>query len=753
MTARHRLFLTEELERRRLLTGSIIQTLASLGGTDGLPPANGDLLINANGALIGTTQRGGPQGGGTIFALPRGTTTPTILAAFNSLNGWDPAPGIVMDANGDIFGETLFTARTGAGNIAPTPLFPGIGSGTIFELPHGSSTITQLAVFNGANGRTPEGDLVLDSAGDLFGTTLKGGTSNLGTVFELPSGSNTITTLVSFTGPNGRHPVAGLSIDSSGDLFGTTTAGGAADKGTVFEIAAGTNSLTTIASFGGTDGSAPSSPLLMDTAGDLFGSASAGGSNSFGTVFEIASGTNAITALGSFNGLDGGDPIGAMVTDSQGDLFGTARTHGPTGTGTIFEVPNGGGAITAVAGFAGSNGGLPYGLVSDNNGFFYGSSQAGGQFTSGTLFRVVPANISSQGLLSVLGTTTDLPASVNQSAPLLNLVHVVLSDRIGQSGLVSVVVYASSDGTIDNSSLLIGSTTTTTSFQSNTPFQVDVPVRDIDASVPAGTYTLLAQAIDPAGNSAIGTTGPTLTVNVPAVSLAGTFTKVTVPPTVTSGQHVAAVATLSITNEGNSPSIGYVGVSLYASPDGTIASGTFITGGIRALQIGANGTARVSISISQIPYGLSGSYVLVAQITNPLGGISVATTTSPITIAASTVSLTGTIDAFTPGSLQNGLGPRGTATVTITNTGDIAVGPLNIDVGLVSQDGTNTVALDSFTVAIALQPGQSKKVTLRYEASVLLSTPAGTYFPTAAVMVPNTAFGTTIVGTMPVSVT
>ena len=104
-----------------------------------------------------------------------------------------------------------------------------------------------------ANGANPFGGLVEDSSGNLFGTTALGGTSNDGTVFEVAAGSGTITTLASFNGTNGGSPYAGLVEDSSGNLFGTTTLGGANNDGTVFEIAAGSGTITTLASFNGTN--------------------------------------------------------------------------------------------------------------------------------------------------------------------------------------------------------------------------------------------------------------------------------------------------------------------------------------------------------------------------------------------------------------------------------------------------------------------------------------------------------------------
>jgi uncharacterized repeat protein (TIGR03803 family) len=171
--------------------------------------------------------------------------------------------------------------------------------------------VTTLASFNGTNGATPT-SLVRDSSGDLFGATGAGGAKNDGTVFEVAAGSNTITTLASFNGTNGAAPNAGVIMDNSGDLFGTTTSGGASNDGTVFEVAAGSNTITTLASFNGTLGKSPDAGVIMDNSGDLFGITEFGGVNNNGTVFEVAAGSNIITNLAtilfSFDGTNGITP-------------------------------------------------------------------------------------------------------------------------------------------------------------------------------------------------------------------------------------------------------------------------------------------------------------------------------------------------------------------------------------------------------------------------------------------------------------
>ena len=149
----------------------------------------------------------------------------------------------------------------------------------MFELAAGSTTITTLASFNGtgATGRTPRRAWSWTAAAISTAQPSGGGANGDGTVFEMKAGSNTITTLASFNGTNGAGPTSGLIMDSSGNLYGTTTSGGANGDGTVFEMAAGSNTITTLASFDGTNGAAPESALIMDGSGNLYGTNQNGG--------------------------------------------------------------------------------------------------------------------------------------------------------------------------------------------------------------------------------------------------------------------------------------------------------------------------------------------------------------------------------------------------------------------------------------------------------------------------------------------
>jgi uncharacterized repeat protein (TIGR03803 family) len=369
-----------------------ITTLASFDGTNGALPTQ-DLLMDSQGNLFGTTQNAGAFNHGTVFELAAGSHTITTLGSFDVFtNGQLPDSGLVMDSSGNLFGTTPFGSSSGV--YAP---------GTVFEVAAGSNTITTLATFNGFNGANPVGTMVMDSHGNLFGTALSGGASNLGTVFELAAGSHTITTVAAFDGTNGAYPqVQRLLLDSQGNLFGTTSDQGPFGGGTVFEVAAGSNTITTVAAFDGTNGSDPWGGVVMDSHGNLFGTAQLGGASNVGTVFEVAAGSNTITALASFDGTNGAQPLGSVVLDSSGNLYGTAYGGGASGNGTIYEVtesPDPAAPFLVVPG--------PQSAYEDVAQPISGISVGGG--TSGTLTVTLGVG---QGTLT-LGTTTGLSVAGN----------------------------------------------------------------------------------------------------------------------------------------------------------------------------------------------------------------------------------------------------------------------------------------------------------------------------------------------------
>jgi uncharacterized repeat protein (TIGR03803 family) len=310
-----------------------ISTLTTFTGT-----ANGanpyvDLTLDSSGNLFGTTRYGGANNDGTVFEIAAGTSTLTTIVNFSgNLNGRFPVGTVTLDSSGNVYGTTDSTA---------------------FEIAAGTNQLTTLATFTGtANGSSPYAGVTFDSSGNLYGTTYFGGANNDGTVFEIAASTNALTTLVTFNGANGVNPKAGLTLDSSGNLYGTTEYGGAVSGGTVFKISAGPGGVigggtfTTLHDF--TDianGSHPFGGVTLDSSGNLYGTSLNGGAGSNGTVFKIAAATNSLTTLANFNGAaNGSGPYGGVTLDSSGNLYGTTYQGGANDLGTVFRLTVTGGA-------------------------------------------------------------------------------------------------------------------------------------------------------------------------------------------------------------------------------------------------------------------------------------------------------------------------------------------------------------------------------------------------------------------------
>ena len=343
---------------------SAITALASFNSSDGSIP-EGRLVEDPAGDLFSTTNGGGASSDGTVFEVAAGSGAITTLASFDGSNdGAYPVAGLAVDSSGNLYGTT----NSGGAS----------GYGTVFEVPAGSTSISVLASFTFTNGDGPEGELVVDGSGNLFGTNTNGGAANAGTVFEVAAGSGAITQLAAFSAASGAYPSSSLIQDASGNFYGTTYSGGEFGDGTVFEMAAGSTAITTLASFNGSNGANPGFALVQDSGGNIYGTTVGGGASSDGTVFELAAGSNSITVLASFTGTNGANPYGGMVVDSGGDLFGTTAGGGANSDGTVFEVAAGTGAITDLVAFDGLNGSNPYGgLIEDANGDLFGTTETG----------------------------------------------------------------------------------------------------------------------------------------------------------------------------------------------------------------------------------------------------------------------------------------------------------------------------------------------------------------------------------------
>jgi uncharacterized repeat protein (TIGR03803 family) len=323
--------------------GRIEQVLFSFHGPDGVEPS-GCLIFDAAGNLYGTTQSGSDSSLGTVFELTPaagGGWTEQVLHNFNG-DGYIPLAGLVMDAAGNLYGTT-------EGGDQNHPY------GMVFELTPvagGGWTAQVIHDFNRDDGADPWfGSLILDGAGNLYGTTLQGGAYNVGVVFELmPTGNGNWTEAVlhsfNLDGTDGYSPISSVTLDVAGNLYGATNAGGSNGAGTVYKLTPtgdGSWTETVLHNFGiGTDGALPSSGLTFDTAGNLYGTTFVGGAPGYGTVFELlpdGSGGWTEQILYSFrNSPDGTYPDTPLVLDSAGNIYGATHLGGTYGYGTAFEL-------------------------------------------------------------------------------------------------------------------------------------------------------------------------------------------------------------------------------------------------------------------------------------------------------------------------------------------------------------------------------------------------------------------------------
>lgn len=324
------------------------------------------------------------------FLAPNGARAAAykVLYAFQASIGDGIESGLRIDKAGNFYGTA---ALGGAGHCAQ-------GCGTIFKVTPGG-TATALYSFTGKKnaGAYPWAGLIANKKGNLYGTTVDGGTAGDGLIFELTA-TGAFKVRHNFAGAgagDGAHPYAGLLAGANGDFYGTTAYGGTAGLGAVYKVASN-GTVTVLYSFtDGSDGGGPTGGLIADSAGNLYGGAQAGGNftcnGGCGVIYKIAP-TGGETVLLAFDGVHGNGPAGTLLADAQGNLYGTTIYGGLYNLGTVFKLATNG-TETVLYNFAGGNDGkYPYSsLVMDGKGNLYGTTEFGGANNDGTVFKVTPA--------------------------------------------------------------------------------------------------------------------------------------------------------------------------------------------------------------------------------------------------------------------------------------------------------------------------------------------------------------------------
>jgi autotransporter-associated beta strand protein/uncharacterized repeat protein (TIGR03803 family) len=361
-------------------------SLASLSGPSNGGPAAG-VVLDAQGNIFGTTNGSGAFSSGSVVELSASSHTITTLASFSGDDGSLPQSNLVIDQNGNLFGETQDGGLDSFG-------------GTVFRVDGVTHALTDLVQTGPASQTSaPVGTPLFDSQGNLTIAALQGGTSGVGSIFKVAAGTNVVTTTATFNGQNGAFPQGGVIADASGNLYGVAQGGvgfslanHTPGAGIVYKISATTHQLVTIAQFdGGTGGSGPVGELALDNNGNLFGVTQRGGTSDKGTIFEIVAGSGTVTALASFDGIHGSGPLAGLLLDLRGNLFGTTAAGGASGLGTVFELVSGSHTITTLIDFNRTNGAVPLGsLAADRFGNLLGTTQSGGANNQGTIFELTP---------------------------------------------------------------------------------------------------------------------------------------------------------------------------------------------------------------------------------------------------------------------------------------------------------------------------------------------------------------------------
>lgn len=353
------------------------------------------VIADSAGNLYGTTYYGGTGVGGVAFRwTPSGEESTLYNFTRAGDNGWRPEGPLIVDQQGNLYGAT---SDGGANSIHFR-----IGDGTTFKLsPDGTETTLYNFGAYKTDGAQPEAGLVRDAKGNFYGTTFWGGVNLYGTVFGITfDGVETILHEFANDSVDGINPTTSLVMDHSGNLYGTTQSGGSHGIGTVFEVtAAGSYSILYNFNPAQGDGVLPIGGLTLDSQGNIYGTTfrvgDVEGQTGGGTVFKLTPGSNGSwtrTTLYKFSQQPGTcqNPQSNLLFDAQGNLYGTASYGGTWGGGCAFKLsPNG--KLTVLHAFGASGDGIaPVGNIVFFQGNLFGTTVAGGAYSEGTIFEVTP---------------------------------------------------------------------------------------------------------------------------------------------------------------------------------------------------------------------------------------------------------------------------------------------------------------------------------------------------------------------------
>ncbi|HEY1963264.1 MAG TPA: choice-of-anchor tandem repeat GloVer-containing protein [Rhizomicrobium sp.] len=374
-----------------VLAGSFSVLHVFRGGKDGGVPDSA-LVPDGLGNFYGTTSIGGNAscGCGMVFRMAADGTMTKLYKFRGGSDGAQPWAGVTFGPDGALYGTTI-----GGGGTNDNCY--GFTCGTVFRLTTEGKEKVLHRFAAGSDGASPEAAVTLDAMGNIYGTTMYGGSGDNGTVYKVsPDGQETVLHAFYNDGHDGIHPAGRLAMDKSGNLYGTTVGGGSKGAGTVFKVTPGGKE-TIFHTFTGTDGSLPSSDLKIDKDGNLYGTTERGGG--YGTIFKLTP-AGAITVLYTFQtGPTGFFPLSGVIADKAGNLYGTTTSGGAAAFGTAYKLTPDGSLFILHNFTGGQDGGNPRAtLAADGFGNFYGTASDHGSFHRGdcstygcgTVFRLTP---------------------------------------------------------------------------------------------------------------------------------------------------------------------------------------------------------------------------------------------------------------------------------------------------------------------------------------------------------------------------
>src|ERR1022692_3429503 len=333
------------------------------------------LIRDSAGNLYGTTYQGGKANAGVVYGVDAAGQEKVLYSFTGLADGGNPYGGVVPDSAGNLYGTTS------AGGTS--------GYGVVFKLDKAGQETVLYAFTGGADGGYSYAGVIRDSAGNLYGTTSSGGTAGYGGVFELNAGGQE-TVLYSFTGgADGGYSYAGVIRGSAGNLYGTTSAGGTSGYGVVFKLDKAGQETVLYAFTGGADGGYSYAGVIPDSAGNLYGTTSAGGTSGYGVVFKLSTGGQETVLYSFTGGADGGYPSAGVIRDSAGNLYGTASYGGTADVGVVYKVDAAGQETVLYTFPPPHDGASPTaGVVRDSAGNLYGTTGAGGAQNAGVVYKL-----------------------------------------------------------------------------------------------------------------------------------------------------------------------------------------------------------------------------------------------------------------------------------------------------------------------------------------------------------------------------